>query len=980
MLSQSGQAMRSVEDAVSVGTSTTALPNTIATDSPTVVAATGAVGLLRLVPQGAADPHSLVPPEPAGSNPGRGSVSSNNKSGGPANMDQAEEFVKPIFKDGEILLEVECGQNKAAMYLSKLCQGSKGPCISFQGSWLTPNEFQFVSGRETAKDWKRSIRHHGKSLKLLLAKGILSVHPTMCDCDGCRIGAVLTRKGEKRRIPNGERKRKSAGSAAVPENTGQSAVRAVSSVGKGQCDKKIPQEKNMDSKQSPLKESSVLNVPEVKDTGSHKTQPAMLHVDCRRTSPVTSANSDSWSEAPGSASPLQTQCVNTSSCRPTPSDTGLVIGRSDNSLRGVAPHPTSSLADVKVLSSSRGSCATLDKSLSRLALYQAASARVKGESEGSVKFTGVNVPAVARDASCSINSGTVRENNSTVSGSSHFQENYVGKSGSDMPVSTSSGPNWKGDNKTDKLAHSTAGSHSTLLHRAHEAARSDTTSSAAVPRDPDRDDRQSHFALSTGVSVAEKGQVSMKNGTSQCHSDDSAKNVPSKARDVSSDRHQEANRVFLKHSSSPHTHHHDERRRWDSERDSKREHNSKLCEHDCERDTGLCERDCKLRERESDEHRQEERTDDKQKTLESNGCSKSTFSEDKRYSSIGQELSRVGAQPDSLAGADPGAFSDYMRVLAAGHHALLPPSASCLPPLFPLRPPTDVSVSSGYLHPMHAATVGLLPKDPVLFPAVMPTAMYHTPRLTPLQLLGHQYTASATTPVLDYPQSYQYPAWTAYHLAVPDAMSTAAASSISKRPREEGDSAVDLSPKRLCLDPPLGMSLYGSGVDYLPGAYRGLATPLSCGLESSLYDKSADFLRKRLYPDVTGIATHKGPESPYLASLPDYYRALYCCSCMDNRPEDVRTWSVEGVAKFVASLDGCGVYADIFREQRVDGRILVLLTVEHLMRSLGMKLGPAVMLTQHVAKLLHDATRASGCDMCKRLASMVPAMHTSVGY
>lgn len=107
------------------------------------------------------------------------------------NQEQTDDLVKPVFKDGELVLEVECGQNKGILYLSKLCQGSKGPCISFQSSWLTPNEFQFVSGRETAKDWKRSIRHHGKSLKLLLAKGILNVHPTMCDCDGCRQGATL---------------------------------------------------------------------------------------------------------------------------------------------------------------------------------------------------------------------------------------------------------------------------------------------------------------------------------------------------------------------------------------------------------------------------------------------------------------------------------------------------------------------------------------------------------------------------------------------------------------------------------------------------------------------------------------------------------------------------------------------------------------------------------------------------------------------
>lgn len=87
----------------------------------------------------------------------------------------AEDVVTPKTQDGEVILDVECGPNKATLFLSKLCQGSKGPCISFQGTWLTPNEFQFVSGRETAKDWKRSIRHNGKSIKLLMAKDILTI-------------------------------------------------------------------------------------------------------------------------------------------------------------------------------------------------------------------------------------------------------------------------------------------------------------------------------------------------------------------------------------------------------------------------------------------------------------------------------------------------------------------------------------------------------------------------------------------------------------------------------------------------------------------------------------------------------------------------------------------------------------------------------------------------------------------------------------
>lgn len=76
---------------------------------------------------------------------------------------------------GEPCLDIECGSNKALLYLSKMCLGSKGACVLFKGSWLTPNEFQFVSGRENAKDWKRSIRHNGSSLKLLFSKNLIKM-------------------------------------------------------------------------------------------------------------------------------------------------------------------------------------------------------------------------------------------------------------------------------------------------------------------------------------------------------------------------------------------------------------------------------------------------------------------------------------------------------------------------------------------------------------------------------------------------------------------------------------------------------------------------------------------------------------------------------------------------------------------------------------------------------------------------------------
>ena len=86
---------------------------------------------------------------------------------------------------GDTVISVECGLNKAVLHLDKLCQGSKGACILFDDAWMTPNEFQAESGRETAKDWKRSIKHHDKSIKLLMIKGLFSTDPAVCSCDYC---------------------------------------------------------------------------------------------------------------------------------------------------------------------------------------------------------------------------------------------------------------------------------------------------------------------------------------------------------------------------------------------------------------------------------------------------------------------------------------------------------------------------------------------------------------------------------------------------------------------------------------------------------------------------------------------------------------------------------------------------------------------------------------------------------------------------
>ena len=86
---------------------------------------------------------------------------------------------------GPCIIDVTCGDNAAVLFMKGLSTGSKGACVLFEQNWLTPNEFQYVSGRESAKDWKRSIKHHGKSLKILVARGLMCLKQRRCKCCSC---------------------------------------------------------------------------------------------------------------------------------------------------------------------------------------------------------------------------------------------------------------------------------------------------------------------------------------------------------------------------------------------------------------------------------------------------------------------------------------------------------------------------------------------------------------------------------------------------------------------------------------------------------------------------------------------------------------------------------------------------------------------------------------------------------------------------
>uniref|UniRef100_A0A3P8S0N0 Polyhomeotic homolog 3 n=1 Tax=Amphiprion percula TaxID=161767 RepID=A0A3P8S0N0_AMPPE len=62
-------------------------------------------------------------------------------------------------------------------------------------------------------------------------------------------------------------------------------------------------------------------------------------------------------------------------------------------------------------------------------------------------------------------------------------------------------------------------------------------------------------------------------------------------------------------------------------------------------------------------------------------------------------------------------------------------------------------------------------------------------------------------------------------------------------------------------------------------------------------------------------------------------------------------WSVEEVSAFILTLPGCSDVAEAFRLQEIDGQALLLLTEDHLMTSMNIKLGPALKICAHINAL-----------------------------
>ncbi|KAM6990553.1 sterile alpha motif domain-containing protein 7 isoform 1-T2 [Tautogolabrus adspersus] len=70
----------------------------------------------------------------------------------------------------------------------------------------------------------------------------------------------------------------------------------------------------------------------------------------------------------------------------------------------------------------------------------------------------------------------------------------------------------------------------------------------------------------------------------------------------------------------------------------------------------------------------------------------------------------------------------------------------------------------------------------------------------------------------------------------------------------------------------------------------------------------------------------------------------------DEVSEDIRKWTVNDVYNFINSIPTCSEYAQTFKDHMIDGETLPILSEEHLLDTLGLKLGPALKIRSQVSR------------------------------
>ncbi|NWI96882.1 SCMH1 protein, partial [Pitta sordida] len=139
--------------------------------------------------------------------------------------------------------------------------------------------------------------------------------------------------------------------------------------------------------------------------------------------------------------------------------------------------------------------------------------------------------------------------------------------------------------------------------------------------------------------------------------------------------------------------------------------------------------------------------------------------------------------------------------------------------------------------------------------------------------------------------------------------------------------------------------------DYrLPG-YRHLHQPSSLSQGSSSALRRLSSGENAASETVKQLCLVKCAKGPCLAP-PGSDRYLGSRDVARLSSRDPSCWTVEEVMQFIRQSDPqLGPHADLFRKHEIDGKALLLLRSDMMMKYMGLKLGPALKLTYHIDKL-----------------------------
>ncbi|XP_053161075.1 sterile alpha motif domain-containing protein 7 isoform X2 [Hemicordylus capensis] len=140
-----------------------------------------------------------------------------------------------------------------------------------------------------------------------------------------------------------------------------------------------------------------------------------------------------------------------------------------------------------------------------------------------------------------------------------------------------------------------------------------------------------------------------------------------------------------------------------------------------------------------------------------------------------------------------------------------------------------------------------------------------------------------------------------------------------------------------------------SGTHEMPSDANGCSN----GNEKDPNNPCTAFDEKYVYPSAfTFSALPYGFSVPSNPLLPPGASSLLLNGEDISSIEDIRKWTIEDVYNFIISLPGCSEYAQIFKDHGIDGETLPLLTEEHLLDTMGLKLGPALKIRSQVSRRL----------------------------